>query len=84
MGFFFLAIDPGAFLPLDEFRMRVDTLLHRIRSGERRAGVERILTPGQRSAMTKTNRLANGIPMSSLPWAGLKKLADELKVALPA
>jgi LDH2 family malate/lactate/ureidoglycolate dehydrogenase len=83
MGFFFLAINVGHFVPTDEFRARMDTLVRTVHAGERCAGVEAIRTPGERAAASKRARTASGIPVASLPWSDLQKLADEVGVALP-
>ncbi len=84
MGLFFLAIDPAAFLPAAEFRARVDELVRRIHSSEKQPDVERIFAPGERSALTRRERQTHGIPVSTLPWADLVRLAQEFQVALPA
>jgi LDH2 family malate/lactate/ureidoglycolate dehydrogenase len=84
MGFFFLAIEVGHFVPIAEFRSRMDALLQMVRAGDRRPGVDAIRTPGERSSASRRDRLARGIPIASLPWSDLQKLAAETDVELPA
>jgi len=83
MGFFFLAMDVGHFGPVNEFRARIDTLVRTVHASARRPGVDSIRTPGERAAASKQARVAFGIPVASLPWSDLRKLAGELGVTLP-
>lgn len=84
MGFFLLAINVSDFLAIAEFRDRVDSFVRRIRDGKRLPGVERLYVPGDRSAESRRDREANGIPLSSLPWDELRRLAAELGVSIPS
>lgn len=84
MGFFFLVLDVARFGPSEHFRSRVGDLLERVRASERRPGVERIITPGERSAEAKRRHLTEGVPVSSLPWTELERLAQDLQIPLPA
>ncbi len=84
MGFLFLVIDVAHFVPVDEFRARMDTLLRAVRASESRSDGEPVRTPGERSAASRRERAVAGIPISSLPLADLQKLGEELKIPLPA
>jgi LDH2 family malate/lactate/ureidoglycolate dehydrogenase len=84
MGFFFLAINVSEFLALADFRERVDSFVRRIRDGKRLPGVDRIYVPGDRSAESRRTREENGIPLSSLPWDELRRVASELSVSIPS
>ncbi|MBJ3775805.1 Ldh family oxidoreductase [Acuticoccus mangrovi] len=46
-GQFFAAIDIDAFVPLDTFRRRVDAAIDEVHGSRRRAGVDRLLVPGE-------------------------------------
>ncbi len=70
-GFTLIAIDPGRFMPIDEFRRRVDELIVEIRDTERAEGVDRIWLPGEMEHHRRIERTEHGIP-----------LADELVVEL--
>jgi len=70
-GFVLMALDPSRFMPLDEFRRRVDELIADVRGGERAGGVERIWLPGEPEHHRRAVRERDGIP---LPVA----LVDEL------
>ncbi len=63
LGHSFAAIDPGCFMPLDEFKSRVDEESHRMHDSVRAEGVEHIWVPGERSQLTRAERLRTGIPM---------------------
>lgn len=42
----YLALDPGRFMPVDEFRARVDRLVDQVKSSEVVSGVEEVLIAG--------------------------------------
>ena len=79
-GFTLLAIDPGRFLPVDEFRARVDTLVRDVRSSERAEGVDRIWLPGEPEHARRLSRLEQGIPLPDALIAELNGFAGELGV----
>ncbi|MBI4504954.1 MAG: Ldh family oxidoreductase [Chloroflexi bacterium] len=82
-SFLVMALDISRFMPLDEFRQRVDALVDDLTSCERAAGVERILVPGQPEREMRAERLANGVPVSAAVCAELEQLARDLKLPSP-
>lgn len=78
---FMLAIDPTAFLPLDEFKARVDALIDQIHAVPKLPGVERVYTPGERGYLTSAERERSGIPLPERRVAELCELAVSLGVA---
>jgi LDH2 family malate/lactate/ureidoglycolate dehydrogenase len=64
-----------------EFKKNVDALVRDLRNSERLPGVDRIRLPGDGSHAARADRSRNGIPLSAPLAAGLKQLADELKIA---
>ncbi len=62
-GFVLIGIDPSRFLPTDEFRASVDTLIREIRNGERAPGVDRIWLPGEPEYVRSQERARDGIPL---------------------
>ncbi len=80
-GFTLMAVDPARFLPLEEFRARVDALVRDVRSSERAAGVERIWLPGEPEHERRAERLRDGIPLPDALLDELRGFARELAVA---
>jgi LDH2 family malate/lactate/ureidoglycolate dehydrogenase len=70
------------FMPLDEFRRRVDQVIHLMRSCPRATGVERIYVPGEIEYETERQRRASGIPISRALIEQLRELGSELGVEL--
>ncbi len=77
-GFVLIGIDPARFMPTDEFRAGVDTLIREIREGERAPGVDRIWLPGEPEHVRSQERSRDGIP---LPGALLDELDRMAAVA---
>lgn len=44
---FYLAINPEHFMPLDEFRGRIDRLVRMVKASERARGVDEVFLPGE-------------------------------------
>jgi L-2-hydroxycarboxylate dehydrogenase (NAD+) len=80
-GFTLMAVDPGRFMPLEEFRARVDTLVRDVRSSEPADGVERIWLPGEPEHETELRRLRDGIPLPAALVEELNGYAKELGVS---
>ena len=72
-GYLFLALDVARFLPLDEFRARMDRLIRDVRSSEPAPGVERVYSPGERSHRAREERLRDGIPYAAGVIAELER-----------
>jgi len=70
-GATFVALDVARFLPVDEFRARVDELIDDVHASALAPGAERILVPGELEAERRVQRLEQGIPLSDA-------LVDEL------
>jgi len=79
-GFTLLALDPARFLPTDDFRRRVDTLVRDVRSSERAEGVDRIWLPGEPEHETRLARLRDGIPLPGPLVDELNGFAEDLAV----
>jgi LDH2 family malate/lactate/ureidoglycolate dehydrogenase len=62
VGHFFLAMKPDLFMPLDEYRARMDTLIDRVRSTPRAEGFDEILVAGEPEARQEARRSIAGIP----------------------
>jgi LDH2 family malate/lactate/ureidoglycolate dehydrogenase len=74
-GHFFMVVDPELFLPAAEFTERVERLIHQARSGERAAGADRILVPGEREMRAREQNLRRGAPLRASTYQALCKYA---------
>jgi LDH2 family malate/lactate/ureidoglycolate dehydrogenase len=77
----FQAINIEWFMPLDEFRARMDEVIRAIKSAPLRPGAERIRIPGERSAAELQRRIKEGIPLRQTVVTELQRWAEELGVS---
>ena len=85
VGQFFWALDVEAFLPLDEFRARMDEQAAQITGGARLDGVAALHTPGERGHRRRAALLAEGaLPLNDRVWGVLGQACAALDVPLPA
>ena len=80
VGHFFLAMKPDLFMPLEQYRARMDMLAERVRSAPRAEGVDEILMPGEPEARQEARRLRTGIPYPANDVEAL--LAEARKVGV--
>ncbi len=78
-----IAVDIGAFGPLQAFRTTIDSTLDAIKALPRAAGGQEILYPGERGSRTYEERNRRGIPIAPGPWQKLCKDAQKLAVVIP-
>jgi LDH2 family malate/lactate/ureidoglycolate dehydrogenase len=74
---FYLAINVEHFMPLAEFRARVDRLIGQIKASAPAPGVAEVFVAGEIEARRKTQRLRDGIPLSDVVYRELEGLAAE-------
>jgi LDH2 family malate/lactate/ureidoglycolate dehydrogenase len=83
-GQFFLALDPQAFLPRDEFLSRMDDQIEQAKSAEPLPGVEEVLVPGERGQRRRRELLERGtLPLGPVTWQTLERTCAQLGVPLP-
>ncbi|TBL79457.1 Ldh family oxidoreductase [Paenibacillus thalictri] len=73
VGHFFIAIDISRFMPVEQFKARMDTYLEEIKSEPKAPGVEEILIPGELEHRCTLERLEKGI---RLPESVERELVD--------
>jgi LDH2 family malate/lactate/ureidoglycolate dehydrogenase len=78
LGVFMGAMDPTCFVPLEEFKAKVDDLIQQLKASERIAGVEEIYMPGELEYRTKERRLAEGIPVLQNTWDELQAILQQM------
>ena len=76
-----MVIDPDAFGDIDEFKLRMDSVIQEMRNSERIPGVERIWLPGEQSHQKRIDYARDGIPIPDALAKQLHGLALELGIA---
>jgi len=81
VGHFIVAIKPDLFMPLADYRSRMDVLMSRVKGVALAPGFDEICIPGERGTREAARRLAQGLllPSSELEW--LKEEALRVGVA---
>lgn len=74
---FYMAINPECFMPLEEFKSRVDRLVRHLKASQKAAGVREVYVAGEIEFRKKAQRLADGIPVSAVVYEELRGLAAE-------
>lgn len=80
IGHFMMAINVDSFLPIQEFKDRVDQLVQRIHSAPRAPDVDRIYLPGEIEHLSEAERKAEGIPLPEAVYQDLLQIGRELNV----
>jgi LDH2 family malate/lactate/ureidoglycolate dehydrogenase len=65
LGHFVMVLNIAAFMPLAQFKRRMDERIRSIKASERLPGVEEILMPGERELRLERERRTRGIPLSA-------------------
>jgi uncharacterized oxidoreductase len=78
-GVFMLAVNPEAFVGLDEFKREAAELLGKVKALPAVAG-ERVMVPGEPEKESKERRLREGIPVPESTWGEIKALCGRLGV----
>jgi LDH2 family malate/lactate/ureidoglycolate dehydrogenase len=76
--------DPAQFAGAAHFVAEADKLIASVRETPRKAGVDRIRLPGDRSAETRAKRLVEGITLADEVWEQLTHVAASLGVKPPS
>ena len=82
-GAFFLAIDPGAFRPLDDFAAAASAICERVTSVPPAPGFDGVLIPGQPEARNRQHRREHGIEVPESTWAAIQDTARSLGAIIP-
>jgi LDH2 family malate/lactate/ureidoglycolate dehydrogenase len=84
IGHTFMAIRPDLFMPLAEFKRRMDVMIERLKNSRPVDGCDEVLMPGEPEARRETERLRTGVPLTDEVLASIRTEADTLGIALPA
>lgn len=59
-GSLFILIDPNIFLPINEFKQKVDEIISEIKNSKKQSGLTEIYYPGERSGKLRLKNLESG------------------------
>jgi L-2-hydroxycarboxylate dehydrogenase (NAD+) len=79
-----MAINIEAFLPIANFKERMDHLIAEIHSAPKSAGLERLYAPGEIEFRRREKALREGIDLPEDVVMSLRALAEESGLKLPA
>jgi len=82
-GHSFLAINVEAFMPLQEFRKRMDRMIDAMHETPLAPGAKRIYVAGEIEAENTQRSRSEGILLSKVTFSDLESLADRLGVKSP-
>jgi len=80
VGHFFMAMNPAMFLPLEEFKERMEQLIGDVKSVQLMDGIERVYVPGEIEYEKREKYLKEGIPYPPAALAQLEKFGEEIGV----
>jgi LDH2 family malate/lactate/ureidoglycolate dehydrogenase len=83
VGHLFIAFRPDLFMPMQQYRDRMDEMIDRVKAMPRAEGCDEILIPGEPEARTAARRAASGIPITADVIRALAGEAAQAKVAPP-
>jgi LDH2 family malate/lactate/ureidoglycolate dehydrogenase len=78
-----IAVDIAWFMPVDEFKRRMDEFIHMCKSAKKRPGVDEILVPGEQEYRREQQFRQNGALLDAAVYERLRELAGELGIAFP-
>jgi LDH2 family malate/lactate/ureidoglycolate dehydrogenase len=78
LGHFFLAIDVGQFVPVEQFKAGIDQMIRDIKASDPAEATSELFLPGEMEWNAKRARLERGIPMLTSIVDDLERLAGEL------
>ena len=83
VGHFLMALDVESFVPLTDFRSRMDEVVRALKACPRAEGVNRIYVPGEIEFLKERAYRAEGIPVATSVMQELRELATRLNVEFP-
>jgi LDH2 family malate/lactate/ureidoglycolate dehydrogenase/aryl carrier-like protein len=77
LGHLFIAIDPELFLPIEDFRTRMDRLIEQTKTGTLAPDVKEILVPGETELKSREQNLREGVPLRLSAYQHLCRHAEK-------
>ena len=82
VGHYFTVIDVKQFLPLEEFKRNMDTMIRDIKNSPRAKGVDEIFLPGEMERRKREKRIAEGIPLGPKTLSDLVEIGARMNIQL--
>src|SRR5213594_3190144 len=82
VGHFFMALDPAAFRPLEDFKTDMDRLSQELKNSPKAQGQNRIYVHGEKSYARTEKYRREGIPIGTTVIESMKQIGAELGVPL--
>jgi LDH2 family malate/lactate/ureidoglycolate dehydrogenase len=79
----FGALDIKRFIPVSQFKERMDEMIRNVKESEPLEEVGRVYLPGEQGLLTREDRLKNGIPLHNKLIGDLRALAKRLSIESP-
>ena len=83
IGHVFVAIRPDLFMPMEQFRQRMDDMIERLKDSEPAEGFDEVLMPGEPEARHEVERRRTGIPITAEVLASLEVEASQANIPMP-
>lgn len=80
-GVFLVAVNPGAFRPVDEFAADMRGLAQAVKGTPAAPGTAEVLLPGEPEEKNKQQRLREGIPVADATWKAVTDAAKSVGVS---
>jgi LDH2 family malate/lactate/ureidoglycolate dehydrogenase len=82
VGHFFMALDPAAFRPLEDFKRNMDGLCQELKNSPKAQGQNQIYVHGEKSYARMEKYRREGIPLGVAVVESMKQVGTELGVPL--
>jgi LDH2 family malate/lactate/ureidoglycolate dehydrogenase len=82
LGHYFQVINVSHFMPVEEFKARMDELLQELKASELQPGVGRVYYAGEKEYLTEQERRSTGLPLDGPVYDNLQKMSEELDIPL--
>jgi len=82
VGHCFSVMDIKKFLPLDEFKSKMDTMIRDIKNSPRAKGIDEIFLPGELEHRKREDRMKAGIPLGPKTYADLADIGARMGLRL--
>jgi len=79
----FVAVDPGRFMPVEDFPRRVEWLVNTVKSAAPATGFDEVMVAGDPEWRAEAERRQSGIPLGQGTWDCLAETAARLGVGPP-
>jgi LDH2 family malate/lactate/ureidoglycolate dehydrogenase len=80
LGHVFVAMRPDPFMPLADFKHRLDTMLERFKASEPADAFDEVLMPGESEAHREVERRRTGLPITTEVLASIQAEAAALGI----